>query len=133
MGKWISWLGSPLLMALLSGALYWLAYLNGHSDGKRQCAEDALASVQEQLATYSTQLAKAEAASIAHLAQWQQSEKSHEQSTRTLRRALAESQGLRADCRLSASLMQQLEAARLAAARAATGGAGSAMPAAGSP
>jgi len=25
MGKWISWLGSPLLMALLSGALYWQA------------------------------------------------------------------------------------------------------------
>jgi len=135
MGKLAGWLmgklGSPLLFALLMGAAYLLAYLNGHSDGRRQCAENALEAVQTQLSAYQAALAKAEAASLAHLEQLHQVEKSHEQSTRTLRRALSETASVRADCRLDAGLMQQLTAARDAAARAATGSTGAALPAAG--
>jgi len=137
MGKLAGWLagklGSPLFFALLMGAAYLFAYLNGHSDGRRQCAENALAAVQQQLADYSAALAKAEAVSAAHLEQLAQTEKSHEQSTRTLRRALSETASLRADCRLNAGLVQQLTAAREAAARTATGSAGAALPAAGRP
>jgi len=137
MGKLAAWLigklGSPLFFALLMAAAYLLAYLNGHSDGRRQCAENALEAVQAQLGAYQAQLAKAEAASLAHLEQLSQAEKNHEQSTRLLRRSLAESQSVRADCRLNAGLVQQLTAARNAAARAAAGGTGAALPATGRP
>jgi len=131
MGRLVGWLGSPLLLALLAAALYWLAWMNGNQYGQQRCAENALASVQQQLADYSAALTKAEAASLAHLEQLHQAEKNHEQSTRTLRRALSETASVRADCRLAAGLMQQLAAAREAAARAATGSAGTALPAAG--
>jgi len=125
-------LAGPLFFALLLAAAL-LAYLNGHSDGRRQCAENALEAVQVQLSAYHSALAKAEAASLAHLSRLQQAEKSHEQSTRTLRRALSDTAALRADCRLAAGLMQQLGAARENAARAVTGGTGAALPAAGRP
>jgi len=133
MGKLAGWLASPLLIALLAAALYLLAWMNGNQYGQQRCAENALASVQQQLADYSAALAKAEAASLAHLEQLSQAEKNHEQSTRLLRRSLAESQSVRADCRLNAGLVQQLTAARNAAARAATGGTGAALPATGRP
>jgi len=135
MGKLAGWLmgklGSPLLFALLAGAAY--GWINGISFEQKRTTENALAAVQEQLVTYSNQLAKAEAASLAHLEQLTQAEKNHEQSTRTLRRALSETASVRADCRLTASLVQQLEAAREAAAHAVTGSTGAALPAAGRP
>jgi len=137
MGKLAGWLagklGSPLLFALLAGAAYLFGWINGISFEQKRTTENALAAVQQQLADYSAALAKAEAVSAAHLEQLVQAEKNHEQSTRTLRRALSETVSVRADCRLSASLVQQLEAAREAAARAATGSTGATLPAAGRP
>jgi len=134
MGKWAGWLagklGSPLFFGLLAGALYLLGWLNGLDFEQKRSTQNQLEAVQTQLARYHSALAKAEAASQQHIQSLQHAEKSHEQSTRLLRRSLAESQSLRADCRLNASLVQQLEAARAGAARAATGSTGAALPAA---
>lgn len=119
-------------IALAIAAAWWAGQQLGYSDGHAQATQDCL---QQHVTRHSQTLADisnaADTARKANLAMnnsISQRREADEQTTRELRHALKQTADQRITCVLPDDVMQQLDAARMRANRAATGGITGAVP-----